>query len=180
MTAVPLSEPVRVELDIPALRRGSADALSACYYAHAGRLLMVLERFTSSRADAEDVVHDVFVMLPDLLQRYDERGQFSGWLTRVAVRAALMRGRRERRLLPLEAAPRTAAVTYERDIVALHAAHDAVAALPEALRHVVVLRVMLDLPHAEIATMLGISVGTSEVRLHRAIKRLRESVRRDA
>jgi RNA polymerase sigma-70 factor (ECF subfamily) len=91
-----------------------------------------------------------------------------------------MRGRRERRLLPLEAAPRTAAVTYERDIVALHAAHDAVAALPEALRHVVVLRVMLDLPHAEIATMLGISVGTSEVRLHRAIKRLRESVRRDA
>jgi RNA polymerase sigma-70 factor (ECF subfamily) len=165
---------------VAALRRGDAQALSCCYYAHAGRLLAVLERFTNSRADAEDVVHDVFVMLPDLLQRYDERGHFSGWLTRLAVRAALMRSRREKKLLSIDSLAELAMPEQVRDVVALHAAHDAVAALPAPLRHVVVLRIMLDLPHAEIAAMLGISVGTSEVRLHRAIKQLRATVRRDS
>jgi RNA polymerase sigma-70 factor (ECF subfamily) len=63
--------------DLAALRQGEPEALAACYYAHAGRLLQVLERFTNSRADAEDVVHDVFVKLPELVRRYDERGQFS-------------------------------------------------------------------------------------------------------
>lgn len=166
--------------DLGALREGDPDALAACYYAHAGRLLQVLERFTNSRADAEDVVHDVFVKLPELVRRYDERGQFSGWITRLAIRAALMRSRRERRVLQLDdarGAGMDAAVEDDvRDVVALRTAHDAVAALPEPMRQVLVLRVMLDLPHAEIAALLGISVGTSEVRLHRAIKQLRASV----
>lgn len=162
--------------DLVALRQGEPDALAACYYAHAGRLLQVLERFTNSRADAEDVVHDVFVKLPELVRRYDERGQFSGWITRLAIRAALMRGRRDRRMLQLDDARETAVDDEVRDVIALRTAHDAIAALPETLRHVLVLRVMLDLPHAEIAALLGISVGTSEVRLHRAIKQLRASV----
>jgi RNA polymerase sigma-70 factor (ECF subfamily) len=162
--------------DLVALRDGDPDALAACYHAHAGRLLQVLERFTNSRADAEDVVHDVFVKLPELCRRYDERGHFSGWITRLAIRAALMRSRRDRRLLMLEEAHDPGVDDDVRDVVALRTAHDAVAALPEAMRHVLVLRVMLDLPHAEIAALLGISVGTSEVRLHRAIKQLRASV----
>ncbi len=165
--------------DLGALREGDPDALAACYYAHAGRLLQVLERFTNSRADAEDVVHDVFVKLPELVRRYDERGQFSGWITRLTIRAALMRNRRERRVLQLDEARGALDAAVEddaRDVVALRTAHDAVAALPEPMRHVLVLRVMLDLPHAEIAALLGISVGTSEVRLHRAIKQLRASV----
>lgn len=166
--------------DLAALRAGEGEALAACYYAHAARLLNVLERFTNSRADAEDVVHDVFVKLPELVRKYDERGQFSAWITRLTIRAALMRSRREGRMLMLDEAREVSVEPTERDVVALHTAHDAVAALPEAMRHVLVLRVMLDLPHAEIATMLGISVGTSEVRLHRAIKQLRASVGSDS
>jgi RNA polymerase sigma-70 factor (ECF subfamily) len=97
-------------------------------------------------------------------------------ITRLAIRAALMRGRRDRRLLHLDEARESAVDADVRDVIALRTAHDAIAALPETLRHVLVLRVMLDLPHAEIAALLGISVGTSEVRLHRAIKQLRASV----
>lgn len=129
-----------------------------------------------SRADAEDVVHDVFVRLPVLIAQYDERGRFEGWLTRLAIRVALMRARRERRLVSLDAAPQEATAVPERDFAALQLAHAAVAALPDALRHVLVLRVMLELSHAEIAELLGISVGTSEVRMHRAIKQLRARV----
>src|ERR1041385_7338628 len=59
---------------IAAARRGSADALGALYDRHAGPLLAIAYRLLQSRADAEDVVHDVFVGLPELLRKYEERG----------------------------------------------------------------------------------------------------------
>lgn len=173
MTIPALTESIDPALDLGALRRGEDEALAACYHAHAGRLLSVLERFTNSAADAEDVVHDVLVRLPALMAQYDERGRFEGWLTRVAIRAALMRSRRERKLVALDLVPVATSAEPASDYAALRLAREAVAALPDALRHVLVLRVMLDHSHAEIAALLGISVGTSEVRLHRAIKQLR-------
>jgi DNA-directed RNA polymerase specialized sigma24 family protein len=42
-------------------------------------------------SEAEDVVHDLFVGLPEALGRYDERGSFAPWLHRVAVRLGLSR-----------------------------------------------------------------------------------------
>ena len=48
--------------------------------------------------------------------------------------------------------------------------------LPPRLRAVVVLRDVYDLPHEAIAAELGISESAAKVRLHRARKRLRESL----
>lgn len=45
--------------------------------------------------------------------------------------------------------------------------------LPDTQRQVFVLRVIEGHAHAEIALLLGISVGASEVRLSRAVKALR-------
>lgn len=45
--------------------------------------------------------------------------------------------------------------------------------LPRDLRHVFVLKEIEGYSHAEIGGLLGIRKNTSEVRLHRAIKRLR-------
>jgi RNA polymerase sigma-70 factor (ECF subfamily) len=50
----------------------------------------------------------------------------------------------------------------------------AIASLPEPLRIVFVLARVEQLSHNEIAGLLGIRRGTSEVRLHRAIRRLRD------
>ena len=49
-----------------------------------------------------------------------------------------------------------------------------VAQLPPSLRDVVVLRVIYDYTHAEIAAHLGITATASEVRHCRAVRRLRE------
>lgn len=54
-------------------------------------------RLTASRQDAEDIVHHVFVGLPEALARYDERGQFGAWIGRVTTRVPLMRQRQVRR-----------------------------------------------------------------------------------
>src|ERR1051325_8321041 len=76
---------------IAAARRGSADALGAMYDRHAGPLLAIAYRLLQSRGDAEDVVHDVFVGLPELLRKYEERGALAAWLKTVTARVALAR-----------------------------------------------------------------------------------------
>ena len=49
-------------------------------------------------------------------------------------------------------------------------------ALPESLRRVLELRVLHDYSHAEIAAALDITASASEVRLCRALKRLRAAL----
>lgn len=159
-------------------RGGDPAALAGLYAQHAGVLTAVAARILGSRADAEDVIQDLFVGLPEALARYEERGQLGAWLRRLVVRLALGRLRTERRRgeEPLDAgvdpAPRTDRLTADAlvDRVALERA---VATLPEPLRLVFLLREVEGYAHDEIAALLGISRGASEVRLFRAVRRLR-------
>ena len=54
--------------------------------------------------------------------------------------------------------------------------NEAIAALPDELRAVFVLREIEGYSHAEIGEILGIRRGTSEVRLFRAIRMLRRAL----
>lgn len=162
---------------VSAARRGDAEALATLYTRHGAQLLRLAYRLTGSRADAEDVLQDVFVGLPEALRRYDERGSLPQWLRRVTARVALMRRRRidRRSEVPLD----DLATTTDDEQRAMTRAllERALAGLPDALRVVFVLREMEGHSHAEIAEILGIRRGTSEVRLHRAIRLLRTALR---
>ncbi len=159
---------------LAALRRGEPDAIATCYRKHAPRLLAIAYRLTASTYDADDVVHDVFVGLPEALARYDERGEFAGWLARVTTRVALGHQRRERRRRTVQIdGISLAAPSVDPDPLAHDRAIRALSQLTPALRHVFVLRVIEDYSHAEIAALLGITVNNSEVRLHRAVQQLR-------
>jgi RNA polymerase sigma-70 factor, ECF subfamily len=163
---------------LAALRAGQPDAIALCYEAHASALLALAYRLTGSRDDAEDIVHDVFVGLPQALRHYEERGQFGAWLKRITARTAMMQQRRarNRRETPrdvdvfpsMEDADEDAQRATVRSRVA-----DALNRLSPALRTVFVLKMVEERTHAEIAALLGISAGTSEVRLSRAVAQLR-------
>lgn len=150
---------------------GNAPALGALYDRHAAMVLAVAYRLLMSMADAEDVVHDVFVGLPEALRRYEERGALVGWLKRVTVRVSLSRLRSDdvRAAQALDAS--LAAPT--RDVTAAIDLDSAVASLAPSLRAVLVLKEIEGYSHAEIADMVGISVAASKVRLHRALRALR-------
>ncbi len=155
---------------IAGLRAGKPEALAEVYRRHAGSLLAVACRLTGSSAEAEDVVHDLFVRLPEALVQYEERGQFTFWLRQCGVRMALMRlraGRRRNEVALGESAARRHDPTQG---VALVRALDQ---LPTDQRAVVVLKVIEGYSHGEIAELLGISRNASEVRLHRGMRRLR-------
>jgi RNA polymerase sigma-70 factor, ECF subfamily len=157
-------------------RDGHPDALGALYDAFGTGLFRLAYRLTGSREDAEDVVHDVFVGLPEALERYEERGRLGAWLRRVTARVALMRqrSRQRRRETTLEGAAEVAApLETTAEQLALRAAVDA---LPAALRNVLVLKEMEGHSHAEVAELLGISLVTSRVRLFRALRRVRRQL----
>ena len=79
------------------LGRGDANALREVYERYADDVYRIALRLTGSSADAYDVTHDVFVGLPEAMQRYDPDRSFPSWLRGVAVRTAQMRLRSERR-----------------------------------------------------------------------------------
>src|SRR5206468_3306502 len=132
-------------------RAGNADALAGLYHRYAGEPLTLAARLTGSRADAEDLLHDLFVGLPEALRRYEDRGAFAGWIRRVAVRMALMRMRtvRRRAEVTIDAAAEVAGPTVERDAPAVAAIERAIAELSPALRAVFLLREVEGYSHQE-------------------------------
>ncbi len=156
-------------------RSGEPGALAALYQDHGATLYRLAYRLTGTREDAEDVVHDVFVGLPEALRRYEERGSFAAWLKRVTARMALMRLRsgKRRREVSLDDAAGQAEPPRASERDGLQAAVDT---LPNHLRSVLVLKEIEGYAHAEIALLLGISEGASQVRLTRALERLRNEL----
>jgi RNA polymerase sigma-70 factor (ECF subfamily) len=159
-------------------RLGEPEALAALYHQHGKQLFGLAWRLTGSRADAEDVVQDLFVGLPEALRRYEDRGRVEAWLRAVVVRLVLMRKRAERRRGEVDLLPDDArSVPPDGGVLTRADLDQALRALPDAMRTVFVLRALEGYSHAEIGTLLGIRAGTSEVRYHRAVQRLRAALR---
>ena len=151
-------------------RVGDHDALTDLFRRYAQQVLDVAYRLTRSTDEAEDVLQDIFVGLPEALRGYDGSGSLGAWLRRLATRAALLRLRSEKRRArwhheaardqPSRAVPTAieSRLTLERYL----------ARMPEDLRVVYVLKEVEGYSHTDIGDILGITVGASEVRLHRA------------
>ena len=152
-----------------------ADRLERLYRDYEPLVRMVARRGTDSEDDADDVVQEVFLALPVALGRYEEQGRFDAWLSRLTMRTALMRRRahlRAERRIDDTAAQQ--APPHDAAILARLALAQALEELPEHARAVGRLREIEGLSHDEIAGRLGISRNASEVRLHRAMKQLRD------
>lgn len=157
------------------VRAGDPAAMSEVYVRHGPALVRAAYGLTGSAQDAEDIVQDLFVGLPEAIGKFDGSGSLGGWLRRVVARMALMRlraGRRRREDddAEIEVLPR---VDRALDALADRLTLDqALRALPVDLRVVFVLKEVEGYRHDEIAGLLGIRRNTAEVRLHRARKLL--------
>lgn len=134
------------------------------------------------RQDAEDVAQEALVRAHERMASLRDRERFRGWLVRIAWRAALdrrradiRRGRREGAVVADHEPPDAedlAVVEERRELV-----WQAVDALPEKLRMVVVLSAIEGHDTREVARLVGVSEGTVKSRMHRARKELADSLR---
>jgi RNA polymerase sigma-70 factor, ECF subfamily len=173
-----VADPPRADDLVARLRGGAPEALEELYLRSSRALLAAAYRLVGSVADAEDVVHDVFVGLPQALHGYRDDGRFDAWLRRVTVRTALMRLRsgRRRREEPDQAGEQHAAGGGPEEDLSRREVMAALAALPDGTREVVVLKLVEGYSHAEIAGLLDISAGASRVRLTRGVALLRRQL----
>src|SRR6202795_5374593 len=64
---------------------------------HMKQVSCVTRRITRNREDAEDAAQECFLSAFVHLKDFDGRSQFATWLTRIAINAALMKLRKNRR-----------------------------------------------------------------------------------
>lgn len=160
-------------------RAASQEAIRELYLRHAEDVYRVAYRLTDSSADAADVVQDVFLALPVIIRKFEGLGSFESWLRKVTVRQALMKLRRRRRRREVSlSAPHLRLPSHapEPTVDGLELQR-ALESLSDDLRIVFVLSEVEGYSHDEIAELLGIRRNASEVRLHRARKRLRRILR---
>jgi RNA polymerase sigma-70 factor (ECF subfamily) len=176
MLPFPLSDRMTDTDAVAQALRGEPDGIAVLYEAHAEGLYRLIYRLTGSPQDSEDILHDLFVALPELLRRYEDRGQLRAWLRQVAVRMTLMRIRseRQRREVSLDAfidSPAIGTVTGFDDAFLVERA---IRRLPETQRTVFILRQLEGYSYDEIAHFLEIAPGTARVRYLRALRRVRQ------
>ena len=151
---------------VTAARAGDRDAFAALVQRHRPALLRVCRRALGQRGGAADAAGEAVVHALAGLPALRDDAAFGPWLCGIGANVA----RRARRMpppLPLEGLPEPAVPGPEDRHDALWV-RAAVAALPPGQRDAVALFYLADLPHAEVAERLGISVGAVKTRLHKA------------
>jgi RNA polymerase sigma-70 factor (ECF subfamily) len=176
------------------IREGDAAAFEQVVRLYGGRLLAVTRRILRDEEAARDAVQDAFVSAYKSRRQFHADARVSTWLHRIAVNAALMKLRTQRRkpeepidgLLPgfkddghhaerFVAWTEPADVTVSRKETA-EAVRRAIDQLPESYRTVLLLRDIEGLDTEEAAKMLGITPNAAKIRLHRARMALRSLI----
>ncbi len=130
-------------------------------------------------AEAEDALQEVFVLIHKGLRGFDPRkGAFTTWLYSITVHYCLNHRRKRSFVsLPLEAAEEApSSEAAGTSLAEEEAIRQAVSALSEKQRAVVILRYYWELPYAEISRILNIPLGTVKSRLDLALRTLRRTL----
>lgn len=174
------SEPISERALVRAAMSGDVAAFEAIYRQHVGRVRGVILRLVGGHGGrADDLTQEVFVRAWQALPGFRFEAALSTWLHRLAVTTALMEMRRSRARpqdggdddgLWLVGVPDSAgdgtALTMDLERT--------VASLPPRARAVLVLYDIEGWTHEEIASELGMAIGSSKAQLHRARGLLRQ------
>lgn len=168
---------------IAACRKGDERAFGELVELTHRRVFSLAFRLVGDRFDAEDVAQESYLRMFRGLSGFREEAKFETWMYRIVTNSAInllrRRGRNgellsEEAALELAAPDAPAQQTADRDELAR-----SLDLLPAGQRAVVILKDVYGLSCREIGAELGIEEGAVKVRLHRARKRLRESLQNE-
>jgi RNA polymerase sigma-70 factor, ECF subfamily len=175
------------------VRTGDSALFEVLMRRHNQRVYRVARAVVKDEADVEDVMQQAYINAFTHLQQFEERSQFSTWLTRIVLHEAFNRRRKAQRSASLGAGdshpdedrgdfmdsfespaadPERQAYAHELTRV-LEAAVDT---LPETYRIVFMLRDVEGLSTQETGEALGLGAEAVKTRLHRARAMIRRAV----
>jgi RNA polymerase sigma-70 factor (ECF subfamily) len=160
---------------------GDSEALHALIQPYWETLFRLAYRMTGHTEDAEDLAQEALVRIIRRLPTFRGECAFGTWVYRVALNVCLSAKRKQRPSVELEALPlqdpskgpeaRMLERCFQERI------RDEILQLHPGYREVLLLRLIEEMPYAEVADVLQISVKTAQLRFHRGMKRLKERVR---
>ncbi|MDA1195491.1 MAG: sigma-70 family RNA polymerase sigma factor [Planctomycetota bacterium] len=168
-------------------KAGSEEAIAGLFLRFDRLIRASVRRVVGRGNEMEDAVQEARMSLAGGLARFDESRPFGPWVQVVARNAAVSYLRRQgtshRSLeepgsLPGAGQPGEAGSAVARldSRDALDRVDAALARLAAKDREILDLRLRRDLPHAEVARLLGISLGSARVRFVRALAALRRGL----
>jgi RNA polymerase sigma-70 factor (ECF subfamily) len=162
--------------DVALAAGGNPQAFERLYRCHHGRVYSLALRMAGVDW-AEDLTQEIFLRAWTKLGSFRGESSFGTWLHRLAVNLILSRretlAKRRQRHLPGDGILDQVAARGRQPGLAVDL-EAAIQRLPEGARQVFVLYDVEGYPHAEIATLMKISPGTSKSQLHRARMMMRE------
>jgi len=159
---------------------GNSAAFDALVERHRRQVYHVCYRFVGNHEDASDLAQDAFLRAYRALHTFKGNSAFGTWLYRVAVNVCLNRvsgkqpateplERREHQDVKGESPDRT--ILRQERAATVRAA---IARLPKKQRATMILRMYHELPHEEIAAILGSSVGAVKANFFHALANLKK------
>jgi len=176
---------------VAATKCGETLAFEKLVLRYKRRVFALAQRITNNREDAEDVVQDSFHKAFLHLGKFQEKSQFSTWLTRIAMNEAFMLLRRRRGVLEVlpentDDAPESESTPFvdqrpspeescwrrERSDLLTNAINQ----LGPKTRTAILLRNIEERSLVETAEILGTSIGVVKSRLFQGRRKLRETL----
>ncbi len=166
--------------DVALAAAGDSQAFERLYRRHVARVHALMRRMVGGETDAEEATQDAFVRAWERLGTFRGEAAFGTWLHRLAVNVALnwrKAAGRARTRFDDEASPELLPGRRETGAERMDL-EAAIGRLPPGARQVFVLHDVEGFRHEEIATLMGVTEGTTKAQLHRARSLLRGHLER--
>jgi RNA polymerase sigma-70 factor, ECF subfamily len=165
---------------VEACLAGRRDAFDVIVERHRRHVYQLCYRYVGSHEDAADLAQDTFIRAFKGLHGFKGQSSLSTWLYRIAVNVCLnrvaLKTPRAEQLGPLDRVDFKAErpdVTLLREERA-EEVRAAIRNLPPKQRATLILRVYHELPHEQIAGILGSSVGAAKANFFHALANLKK------
>jgi RNA polymerase sigma-70 factor, ECF subfamily len=158
--------------------KADVPAFEELYQQHSTRLFNLAWRMCGTRADAEDLLQEIFLLAYRKLPDFRGDSAVGTWLYRLAMNRCLdhLKSRHTRagdKTNQLDEETMSGPRLVSDSGINRLDLERAIARLPEGARAAFLLHDVEGFQHQEIATILGISEGTSKSQVHKARLRLR-------
>lgn len=168
-----------LEILITDCKAGKREAQSRLYQLYAPTLFGVCLRYSRDRTEAEDTLHEGFVLIFNKVDQFAFKGSFEGWMKKIMVNLSLEKCRTRFKMQSVEDISVYDSQLADADVYAdMNAAKllELIQNLPPQYRLVFNMYAIDGYSHKEISQALGIAEGTSKSNLARARKILQDKV----
>jgi len=158
-------------------KKGEREAQEQLYRKFSNVLFGICLKYSRNKSEAEDNLHDSFLVIFDKIGQYKSKGSFEGWIKRITINTVLQKYRKTEYLKVVsENVEEEEVIETTNSSIELHTLLRYIQELPNKYRLTFNMYVLDGFSHKEISEQLGTSLGTSKSNLARARMILKEKI----